>query len=91
MVNESAVIFLNNKLLKDRKQLDILADDLSKRSLEMSKLEAAVKSSGDPSTPNYDKANENLLETIRDITMLSTQKVRVKSEVDSIIHCIGGK
>lgn len=31
------------------------------------------------------------MELIRDITLLSTQKVRTKSEVDLIIRNIGGK
>lgn len=31
------------------------------------------------------------MELIRDITLLSTQKVRTKSEVDLIIKNIGGK
>ncbi|KAI8081130.1 hypothetical protein BDF21DRAFT_339095 [Thamnidium elegans] len=72
VANEAAVIFLNNKLMKDRKQLDVLADDLSKKSTELNKIESL-----------------KLMELIRDITLLSTQKVRTKSEVDLIIRNIG--
>ncbi|CEP09015.1 hypothetical protein [Parasitella parasitica] len=87
--SDSAIIFLNNKLIKDRKQLDVLADDLSKRSAEMSQLESMVKSIENKASPDYDKSNEKLMDVIRDITLLSTQKVRVKSEVDLIIQSIG--
>ncbi|KAI9357879.1 hypothetical protein BD770DRAFT_420032 [Pilaira anomala] len=72
VANDAAVIFLNNKLMKDRKQLDILGDDLSKKSTELNKIESL-----------------KLMELIRDITLLSTQKVRTKSEVDLIIKNIG--
>lgn len=87
--SDSAVIFLNNKLIKDRKQLDVLADDLSKKSTDMSQLETTVKSIENKSSLDFDKFNEKLMDVIRDITLLSTQKVRVKSEVDLIIQNIG--
>ncbi|OAC99873.1 hypothetical protein MUCCIDRAFT_165699 [Mucor lusitanicus CBS 277.49] len=89
VASDSAVIFLNNKLIKDRKQLDVLADDLSKRSADMSQLESAVKAIENKASADYDKSNEKLMDVIRDITLLSTQKVRVKSEVDLIIQNIG--
>lgn len=56
--SDSAVIFLNNKLIKDRKQLDVLADDLSKKSADMSQLESAVQSIKDKVSPDFDKTNE---------------------------------
>ncbi len=71
--------------------MDILGDDLSKRSAELNKVESVVKSIENTAAPDYDKSMEKLMEIIRDITLLSTQKVRVKSEVDLIIQCIGGK
>ncbi|GAN08627.1 actin polymerization protein Bzz1 [Mucor ambiguus] len=89
VASDSAVIFLNNKLIKDRRQLDVLADDLSKRSADMSQLESAVKAIENRASAEYDKSNEKLMDLIRDITLLSTQKVRVKSEVDLIIQNIG--
>ncbi|KAL7310474.1 Protein BZZ1 [Mucor circinelloides] len=89
VASDSAVIFLNNKLIKDRKQLDVLADDLSKRSADMSQLESTVKAIENKASADYDKSNEKLMDVIRDITLLSTQKVRVKSEVDLIIQNIG--
>lgn len=91
MANDAAVIFLNNKLIKDRKQLDTLGDDLSKRSTELNKVESIVASIQNQASPDYDKSKEKLMDIIRDITLLSTQKVRVKSEVDLIIQNIGGK
>lgn len=56
--SDSAVIFLNNKLIKDRKQLDVLADDLSKRSTDMSQLKTTVKSIENKASPDFDKSNE---------------------------------
>lgn len=91
VTNDTAVIFLNNKLLKDRKQLDTLGDDLSKRSAELNQMESTVGSIENITTAEYDKSKEKLMDIIRDITLLSTQKVRVKSEVDLIIQSIGGK
>ncbi|KAI9273305.1 hypothetical protein EDC94DRAFT_644570 [Helicostylum pulchrum] len=89
VANEASVIFLNNKLMKDRKQLDVLADDLSKKSTELNKIESLVGSIENKASPDYDKSKEKLMELIRDITLLSTQKVRTKSEVDLIIRNIG--
>lgn len=89
VTNDTAVIFLNNKLLKDRKQLDTLGDDLSKRSAELNQMESTVGSIENITTAEYDKSKEKLMDIIRDITLLSTQKVRVKSEVDLIIQSIG--
>ncbi|KAI8370561.1 uncharacterized protein BYT42DRAFT_582860 [Radiomyces spectabilis] len=89
VANDSATIFLNNKLIKNRKLLDTLADDLSKRSTEMMQLEKAVDAIDDRASTEYDTAKEKLVAVMRDITLLSTQKVRVKSEVDLIIRNIG--
>ncbi|KAI7894598.1 uncharacterized protein EV154DRAFT_542366 [Mucor mucedo] len=89
VANDAAVIFLNNKLIKDRKQLDTLGDDLSKRSTELNKMESLVGSIPNQTSADYDKSKEKLMDIIRDITLLSTQKVRVKSEVDLIIQNIG--
>lgn len=58
MANEAAVIFLNNKLMKDRKQLDVLADDLSKKSTELNKIESLVGSIENKASPDYDKSKE---------------------------------
>lgn len=58
MANDAAVIFLNNKLIKDRKQLDTLGDDLSKRSTELNKMESLVASIENKASPDYDKSKE---------------------------------
>lgn len=58
VASDSAVIFLNNKLIKDRKQLDVLADDLSKRSADVNQLESAVKAIENKASADYDKSNE---------------------------------
>ncbi|KAI8996810.1 hypothetical protein BDB01DRAFT_845530 [Pilobolus umbonatus] len=87
--NDLAVIYLNNKLIKDRKSLDSIADDLSQRSTEMHKMESLLKSAGYKISLEYDKSKERVMEVMRDITLLSTQKVRIKSEVDLIIKTIG--
>lgn len=58
MTNDTAVIFLNNKLIKDRKHLDTLGEELSKKSTELSQLESAVSSIQNKGTAEYDKANE---------------------------------
>ncbi|CEG76507.1 Putative CAMK/CAMKL/BRSK protein kinase [Rhizopus microsporus] len=89
VTNDTAAIFLNNKLIKDRKHLDTLGEELSKKSTELSQLESAVSSIQNKGTAEYDKANEKLLDLMRDITMLSTDKVKVKSEIDLIIQHIG--
>jgi hypothetical protein len=58
VTNDTAAIFLNNKLIKDRKQLDTLGEELSKKSTELSQLESAVSSIQNRGTAEYDKANE---------------------------------
>ncbi|KAI8877427.1 hypothetical protein K501DRAFT_278482 [Backusella circina FSU 941] len=87
--SDSAVIYLNNRLIKDRKQLNILGDDLEKKSTEMNKLSSLVDSIENKTTVEYDKAKEKLLEVVRDVSVISTQKVKIKSEVDLIIQNIG--
>ncbi|KAI9492598.1 hypothetical protein BDB00DRAFT_827311 [Zychaea mexicana] len=89
MIDEPSVIFLNNKLIKDRRQLDILGDELSQNSARMNELETVVNGISDRTSAEYDHARERLAEVTRNIAMLSTQKARVKSEVDLIIHNIG--
>ncbi|RCH81688.1 hypothetical protein CU098_006387, partial [Rhizopus stolonifer] len=85
VASDSAIIFLNNKLVKNRKQLNTLGDDLSKKSSELSQLNLA----DNKASPDYDKSKEKMMELEREITLLSTQKVRVKSELDLIIQNIG--
>ncbi|KAG0188036.1 hypothetical protein DFQ28_005464 [Apophysomyces sp. BC1034] len=88
VINDLAVIFLNNKLVKNRKLLDQLGDELSLRSTEIAQLEAAVGSANKASA-EYDQLQERLLNVTRHLALLSTQKVRVKSEIDIIIQSIG--
>ncbi|KAI9318827.1 hypothetical protein BX666DRAFT_1855230, partial [Dichotomocladium elegans] len=75
VIDEPSVIFLNNKLIKDRRLLDQLGDELSRNSTIMKDLETELK--------------ERLVEVSRSTTLLSTQKARVKSELDLIIQSIG--
>ncbi|KAI9480354.1 MAG: hypothetical protein EXX96DRAFT_481652 [Benjaminiella poitrasii] len=70
--SEAAVIYLNNKLVKDRKLLNSLDADLLKKTDEMNTLQST-----------------KLLDVVRDITILTTQKARVGSEVKLIIQNIG--
>jgi hypothetical protein len=56
--SDSAIIYLNNRLIKDRKQLDILGDDLEKKSSEMNKLSSLLDSIENKTTAEYDKAKE---------------------------------
>lgn len=44
--------------MKDRKQLDILGDDLSKKSTELNKIESLVGSIENRASPDYDKSKE---------------------------------
>ncbi|KAI7852598.1 hypothetical protein BDC45DRAFT_607176 [Circinella umbellata] len=89
VIDEPSVIFLNNKLIKDRRQLDKLGDELSQNSAKMQELETIVDRTDDRTSAEYDIARERLAETTRNIAMLSTQKARAKSEVDLIIRNIG--
>ncbi|CAO3597285.1 unnamed protein product [Absidia cylindrospora] len=89
VLSDSSIIFLNNKLVKDRRKLDIIGDELSKRSTELGKLDTYVQSITDKALPEYDVAKEQFMELSREMTILATQKARVKSEIDVIIHCIG--
>ncbi|KAI8337306.1 hypothetical protein BC941DRAFT_353177 [Chlamydoabsidia padenii] len=72
VLSDSSIIFLNNKLVKDRRKLDVIGDELSKRSTELGELDS-----------------KQFMELSREMTLLATQKARVKSEIDVIIHCIG--
>ncbi|KAI9268257.1 hypothetical protein BDA99DRAFT_505321 [Phascolomyces articulosus] len=89
VIDEPSVIFLNNKLIKDRRQLDQLGDELSQNSAKMHELETVVNGIDDRTSAEYDHARERLSEVTRNIAMLSTQKARAKSEVDLIIRNIG--
>lgn len=57
MTNDAAVIFLNNKLIKDRKRLDLLKQDVSQKSSEASQLESEVDVQN-KATADYDKSKE---------------------------------
>ncbi|ORX50447.1 SH3-domain-containing protein [Hesseltinella vesiculosa] len=89
VISDSSIIFLNNRLLKDRKKLDTIADDLSKRSMELSEQDEKMRAVADKASMEYDLAREQFVDISRQMTLLSTEKARVKSEVDVIIHCIG--
>lgn len=89
VIDEPSVIFLNNKLIKDRRRLDQLGDELSRNSDQMKSFESELKSIQNKASAQYDVTHERLVEVARNVTMLSTQKARVKSEVDLIIQSIG--
>ncbi|ORY98647.1 hypothetical protein BCR43DRAFT_530163 [Syncephalastrum racemosum] len=89
VTDDAASHFLNNKLLKGYRQLTRLGDELSTRSEELHQLKLVVQQVGSKAFPEYDDAMERLVETARQITLLSTQKARVKSEVDLIVQSIG--
>ncbi|KAI8078836.1 uncharacterized protein BX664DRAFT_380965 [Halteromyces radiatus] len=89
VISDSSIIFLNNKLVKDRKRLDTIGDELSKRSKDLADMDTYVRSITDKAQPEYDVAREQLMDLSREMTILATQKARVKSEIDVIIHCIG--
>ncbi|KAI9250039.1 hypothetical protein BY458DRAFT_34648 [Sporodiniella umbellata] len=87
VVNDAAVIFLNNKLLKDRKRLTLLTQEIAQKASEASGLEAEIASN--KTTAEYDKSKEKWLDTLREWTLLSTDQAKVKSEVDLIVDQIG--
>ncbi|KAI9020129.1 hypothetical protein CLU79DRAFT_804699 [Phycomyces nitens] len=69
---DSDIIFLNNRLIKDRKQLDTITNELSRRSGEADDLKSKL-----------------LMESLRNITLQTTQMVKIKSEIEVIIQNIG--
>ncbi|CAO3624271.1 unnamed protein product [Cunninghamella blakesleeana] len=89
ILSDSSIIFLNNILVKDRKKLDTIGDELSRKSEELAKEDTCVQSITDKASENYDIAKDQYMDISRQLTILSTQKARVKSEIDTIIHCIG--
>lgn len=58
VLSDSSIIFLNNKLVKDRRKLDDIGDELSKRSAELGTLDATVRSITNKAVPDYDVAKE---------------------------------
>ena len=58
MASDSAVIFLNNKLVKNRKLLDVIDEDLAKKSLELSQLISTIQAIDNKASPDYDLSNE---------------------------------
>ena len=58
VIDEPSVIFLNNKLIKDRRQLDKLGDELSQNSARMQELETIVNGIDDRTSAEYDHARE---------------------------------
>ncbi|KAI9303643.1 hypothetical protein BJ944DRAFT_256666 [Cunninghamella echinulata] len=89
ILSDSSIIFLNNILVKDRKKLDSIGDELSRKSNELGEEDAHCQSITDKASESYDIAKDRLMDISRQMTILSTQKARVKSEIDTIIHCIG--
>lgn len=89
VTNDAAVIFLNNKLIKNRKRYDALEEEVSKKSTELNQLASLVTSIQNKETADYDKQKEKLLDLITDLTLVSTEQVKVKSEIDLIIQHIG--
>lgn len=58
MTNDAAVIFLNNKLIKNRKRYDALEEEVSKKSTELNQLASLVTSIQNKETADYDKQKE---------------------------------
>ncbi|OAD69929.1 hypothetical protein PHYBLDRAFT_171952 [Phycomyces blakesleeanus NRRL 1555(-)] len=87
--NESDIIFLNNRLIKDKKQLDTITNELSRYSSEADELKYRVDAIQSKGSLEYDKAMELLMESLRNITLQTTQMVKVKSEIEVIVQNIG--
>lgn len=58
MTNDAAIIFLNNKLIKNRKRYDALEEEVSKKSTELNQLTSLVTSIQNKETADYDKQKE---------------------------------
>jgi hypothetical protein len=58
VTNDAAVIFLNNKLIKNRKRYDALEEEVSKKSIELNQLASLVTSIQNKETADYDKQKE---------------------------------
>lgn len=58
VISDSAVIFLNNKLVKDRKKLDTLGDELSTKSGQLDTLKQTVAAIENKASSDYDKSTE---------------------------------
>lgn len=58
VIDEPSVIFLNNKLIKDRRRLDQLGDELSRNSDQMKSFESELKSIQNKASAQYDVTHE---------------------------------
>ncbi|KAI7865233.1 hypothetical protein BDF14DRAFT_1875630 [Spinellus fusiger] len=75
VTNGPGIIFLNNRLIKDKKQLTALEEELSKHTSEMNRLHNTIESL--------------FMDAARNNVILSTQKVQLESEVNTIVQTIG--
>ncbi|KAI8971437.1 hypothetical protein BDF20DRAFT_679063 [Mycotypha africana] len=89
VTNDTASIFLTNKLLKDHRHMEALDSNLSKKATQLQKFESNLDSIQDKYSSEYDTYYEKLLDLKRNITLLTTQRVRVQSEVELIVQSIG--
>lgn len=71
-MDEASAIFLNNKLLKDRRTLDHIGNELSRDSARMKELEQAVSSIAEKGSAEYDDA--------RDVSCDSVKRLKIVRE-----------
>ncbi|CAG8434589.1 6981_t:CDS:10 [Ambispora gerdemannii] len=88
--DENAQVFLSNKLVKAKQRLTDYNSSIETKKKDISGMENLVDAySKNPSLGNADVVNENLLETLREVTSLESMKTYYQTEVNSIIPVIG--
>jgi len=90
IVDDAAAIFLNNNLVKNKRKLNEVNNELSKKSQEVAKLKEKIASFAQgPKYGAFDDVNEVLADAQRHVTVISTYKAKYETEIELITASIG--
>ncbi|CAO3673672.1 unnamed protein product [Umbelopsis vinacea] len=90
VVDDSAAIFLNNYLVKNKRKLNEVNNELSRKLQEVAKLkEKMTDFAQGQKYGTYDEINEVLADAQRHVTVISTYKAKYETEIELITASIG--
>ncbi|KAG2171285.1 hypothetical protein INT43_002907 [Umbelopsis isabellina] len=89
-VDDAAVVFLNNNLIKNKRKLNEVNSELSKKAQEVSKLQEKLDGYSEGAKYGaYDELNELLAEAQRHVAVITTYKTKYETEIALITESIG--
>lgn len=90
VVDEQAKIYLSNKLAKTADKLQMVNEQIASKHKDRDGLQNLMDAyTRNPSTGDADQVSENVIETVRQITLLEIQKDRYSTTISVISSVIG--